>query len=109
MTDNAREITEAEFEGSVKNANGLIMVDFWAPWCGPCQMTGPVIETVAGNMKDKVKIFKINIDDNHKLASELGIMSIPTMAIFKDGIEKERIVGALGEAELTKRIEAHLV
>jgi thioredoxin 1 len=109
MTENVREITEAEFEGSVKNANGLIMVDFWAPWCGPCQMTGPVIETVAGNMKDKVKIFKINIDDNHKLASELGIMSIPTMAIFKDGIEKERIVGALGEAELTKRIEAHLV
>ena len=108
MTDHVIEITELEFENAVKNRQGLAMLDFWASWCGPCQMTGPALETVAEKMKDKVKIYKINIDDNHKLASELGVMSIPTMIIFKDGNEQDRIVGALGEAEITKRIEAHL-
>ena len=108
MSENVMEIKETEFDSIVKNGKGLMVVDFWAPWCGPCQMTGPVLETIAGKMKDKVKIYKINIDDNHRLASELGVMSIPTMIIFKDGDEQDRIVGALGEAEITKHIEAHI-
>ncbi|TRZ50202.1 MAG: thioredoxin [Dehalococcoidia bacterium] len=108
MADHVIEITESEFQKAVKNGQGLIMVDFWAPWSGPCQMTGPVLEAVAEKMNDKVKIYKINIDDNHKLASELGVMSIPTMVIFKDGNELDRVVGALGESEITKRIEEHL-
>ena len=108
MSENVMEIKEIEFDSIVKNAKGLAVVDFWAPWCGPCQMTGPALEVVAEKMKDKVKIYKINIDDNHKLASELGVMSIPTMIIFKDGNEQDRIVGALGEAEITKRIEGHI-
>jgi thioredoxin 1 len=108
MADNVMEIKETEFENIVKKAEGLIMVDFWASWCAPCQMTAPALEMAAEKMKGRIKIYKVNIDDNHKLASELGVMSIPTMIIFKDGKEKDRIVGALGEAEITKRIEANL-
>jgi thioredoxin 1 len=108
MGEHVMEIKEAGFESAVKKAKGLVMVDFWASWCGPCQVTAPALEAVAEKMQGKVKIYKINIDDSHKLASELGVMSIPTMIIFKDGIEKDRIVGALGEAEITKKIEAYL-
>ena len=108
MAEHVMEITESGFENAVKKAAGLIIVDFWASWCGPCQMTGPALEAVAEKMKDRVKIYKVNIDDNHKLASDLGVMSIPTMIIFKDGNEQDRIVGALGEAEITKRIEAYI-
>lgn len=109
MPENIFEINETDFEHEVKNANGLCLVDFWAPWCGPCQMVGPVLVNIAGTQQGKIKVCKINIDDNHKLAAELGIMSIPTIILFKDGNEQERIVGALGEAELTKRIEKYFV
>ena len=108
MAEYVVEIKESEFDGVVKNAQGLVMVDFWAPWCGPCQMSAPALEAAAEKMQGKAKIYKINIDDNHKLASELGIMSIPTMIIFKDGKELDRIVGALGESEIIKRIEKYI-
>ena len=84
------------------------MVDFWASWCGPCQVTAPVLEAVAEKMQGRIKIYKINIDENHKLASDLGVMSIPTMILFKNGSEQDRIVGALGEAELIKRIQGQI-
>ena len=109
MSEHVAEIKESEFDSLVKETNGLVMVDFWASWCGPCQATGPVLDAIAEKMQGKIKIYKINIDDNHKLASDHGVMSIPTMIIFKDGSEKDRIVGALGEVELKKRIEANLV
>lgn len=108
MAENVREIKESEFENFVKKASGLMLVDFWASWCGPCQATGPALDAIAEKMQGKIKIYKINIDENHKLASDLGVMSIPTMIIFRDGAEKDRIVGALGEHEITKRIEQHL-
>ncbi len=109
MSENIFEINEANFKLEVKDANGLCLVDFWASWCGPCQMIGPVLENIADAQQGKIKVCKVNIDDNHRLAAELGIMSIPTMILFKDGTEQERIVGALGEAELTKRIEKYFV
>jgi thioredoxin 1 len=108
MAEYVMEITEAEFDNTLKQANGLVLVDFWASWCAPCQMAAPALEAVAKKMKDKIKIYKINIDDNHRLASELGVMSIPTMIIFKGGEEKDRIVGALGESEITKRIGEYI-
>ena len=108
MAEHVMEIKESEFEKTVKQSSGLVMVDFWASWCGPCQATAPTLDRVAEKMLGKIKIYKVNIDENHKLASDLGVMSIPTMIIFKDGEEKDRIVGALGESEITKRIESHI-
>ena len=109
MAENIFEINEANFEPEVKDAGGLCLVDFWAPWCGPCQMIAPALENIANAQQGKLKVCKVNIDDNQKLATELGVMSIPTLVLFKDGNEQERIVGALGEAELTKRIEKYFV
>jgi thioredoxin 1 len=109
MAENVLVLNDAEFSEKVQQAKGLALVDFWAPWCAPCQMAAPVLDRVAEKLQNKITIYKINIDDNHKLASELGVMSIPTMIIFKDGNEQDRIVGALSEEEITKRIEQYLV
>lgn len=108
MADNVMVLNEVDFESEIKKSQGWTMVDFWASWCMPCQMTAPALESAAEKLKGKIKIYKINIDDSHKLASELGVMSVPTMIIFKDGNEQDRIVGALGSAEIIKRIEKHL-
>jgi len=108
MAENIIEINDDNFAKEVKEANGLILLDCWAPWCGPCQMVAPVLENIARKLKGKLKICKMDIDNNHKLATELGIMSIPTLILFKSGNEQERIVGALSEAELTRRIDKHL-
>ncbi len=108
MADNVMVLNETDFESEIKKSQGWTMVDFWASWCAPCQMTAPALESAAEKLKGKIKIYKISIDDNHKLASDLGVMSVPTMIIFKDGNEQDRIVGALGEAEIINRIEKHL-
>ena len=109
MVENIFKISEANFELEIKSVEGLCLVDFWAPWCGPCHMVAPALENIAKAQQGKIKVCKVNIDDSNRLATDLGIMSIPTMILFKGGNEQERIVGALGEAELTKRIEKYLV
>ena len=108
MSEHITEVTEATFGQEVKQQPGFVLVDFWASWCGPCAMVVPALETMAEKFQGKIKIAKVNIDDNHKIASDLGIMSIPTLVLFKDGNEIERIVGALGESELTKKVESHI-
>ncbi|NQT95477.1 MAG: thioredoxin [Candidatus Omnitrophica bacterium] len=108
MSQNILELSDSTFDQEVKKAAGAVLVDFWAPWCGPCQMVGPMVEKIAVELGEKIKVCKVNIDDNQKTASELGIMSIPTLVVFKDGAEKERIVGALGESELKEKIGQHV-
>lgn len=108
MAKDITEISADTFEDEVKGAKGTVLVDFWAPWCGPCQMVAPALEAIAKELKEDLKVCKLNIDDNHKIASDLGIMSIPTLIIFKNGEEQDRIVGTLGEAELKKRIKVHI-
>ena len=76
-----------------KVQDGITLVDFWAPWCGPCKMLGPVLEELATEFASKIKIAKLNIDENNVTASQLGIMSIPTMVLYKDGQPVEKIVG----------------
>ena len=108
MSKNIAEINEANFESEVIKADGAVLVDFWASWCAPCLMLAPTLEKIAESLADSLKVGKVNVDENHAIASQFGIMSIPTLILFKDGKEQARIVGALGEAELTKRIKEHL-
>ena len=98
----AMEIGEANFEQEV--AQGLTLIDFWAPWCGPCRMQGPIIEKVAQQMAGKAKVAKCNVDDNRELALRLGITSIPTLIIFRDGKEVDRMVGVQQEKVLIDKL-----
>ena len=109
MAENIIDLSEATFEPEVKKeTQKFVLVDFWASWCMPCLVVAPVLEKIAKSYSDRLKICKLNIDDNHKIASDLGVMSIPTLMLFKDGKEQERIVGALGEEELTRRLEKYI-
>jgi thioredoxin 1 len=92
MSDLVKHITDGEFEGTV--ASGVTLVDFWAPWCGPCKAIAPYLDELAGEYGDSAKIVKINIDENQGIASQFGVMSIPTLLLFKDGQMAAKKVGA---------------
>ena len=92
-------ITDANFEATVK-ANPLLVVDFWAPWCGPCRMVGPVIEQLATEYAGKVAFGKMNVDENQTVPSSFSVMSIPTIVVFHNGKAVERIVGAYPKAQI---------
>ena len=101
-------ITDATFKQEVLESSLPVVVDFWAEWCGPCRMIAPALEEIATELKDKVKIVKLNIDENPTVASNLGIRSIPTLIIFKDGKAAAQKVGAAPKGELSKWIFAAL-
>ena len=102
------EIEEAKFEEAVLKAATPILVDFWAPWCGPCRMVAPVVDELAEEYGDRVGFVKINVDDNPKIASQYGVMSIPTLIIFKDGAPVSNIVGFRPKNELKKSLDEAL-
>jgi thioredoxin 1 len=87
-------VSDADFEAEVLKAQGPVVVDFWAEWCGPCRMIAPALDEISGAMGDKVKIVKLNVDESSKTASKYGVMSIPTLMIFKGGEMASRQVGA---------------
>ena len=99
------EVTDDTFEAEVKNADLPVLVDFWAPWCGPCRMIGPTVEAIAGKYAGKVKVVKVNVDDSPGVATEFKIRSIPTLAILKDGKVEEQLVGVQSEDELSKALD----
>ena len=99
-------VSDASFESDVLKATGPVLVDYWAEWCGPCRMIAPALEEIAGSLGDKVKILKLNVDENPATAAKYGIMSIPTLMIFKNGEMASRQVGAAPKQKLEQWITA---
>ncbi|HLT56204.1 MAG TPA: thioredoxin [Bacillota bacterium] len=93
---------------SQETGKGLVLADFWATWCGPCRMIAPVLEEIDAEMGDKVKIVKLDVDENQETAAEYGVMSIPTLILFKDGEIVDKVIGYRPKEALTEMINKHL-
>ena len=104
----AAEVTDSSFKNEVLDSEVPVLVDFWAPWCGPCRMVAPVVEEIADQYKEQIKVVKVNTDENPTVASEYGIRSIPTLMIFKGGQRVDMVVGAVPKTTLANTIEKHL-
>lgn len=104
----ATAVTDASFKEDVLESELPVLVDFWAPWCGPCRMVGPVVEEIAQQYEGKVKVVKLNTDDNPEVASKYGIRSIPTLMVFKNGQRVDMVVGAVPKTTLANTVEKYL-
>lgn len=102
---NAKTVTDAQFKTEVLDSAIPVLVDFWATWCGPCQIMGPVIDTLAGEYEGRVRIMKLNVDENPQTPAEYGIRGIPTLIIFKGGAEAQRIVGAQNKDKVEEALK----
>ncbi len=101
-------VTDDTFEAEVLQADKTVIVDFWAAWCGPCMMIAPILEEVASEMSDRVKVTKLDVDSNNKTAGKYNIMSIPSLLVFKDGEVVDQVVGAMPKGQLMARLESVL-
>lgn len=98
-------LTDANFKTEVLDSEMVVLVDFWAPWCGPCQMVGPIVEAIAKEYEGKINVGKLNVDENPVTSSEYSIMSIPTLKVFKKGKIVEEMVGAQPAIAITQKID----
>ncbi len=107
MSKNILTLNSGNFETETKKPGAPILVDFWAEWCGPCRMVSPVLEKLADEMDGKVRIGKVNVDDESSLAGRYGIQSIPTLLLFKDGKVVDQYIGATTKENLVKMLQKH--
>ena len=103
MSDNEKVFTDDNFSDEI--ASGVTLVDFWAPWCGPCRMQGPIVEQIAEKMAGKAKVGKLNVDENPNTAAEFGVSGIPTLIIFKDGEVVDRTPGLQTEESIMSKLQ----
>ena len=108
MNDAVGNVTEESFASEVLAADRPVLVDFWAEWCGPCRMVSPIVEELAGEFGERLKVLKLNVDQNPQIAATYGIMSIPTLAVFEQGRLKDRIVGYKPKNQLRAELERSL-
>lgn len=99
------EVNDSSFDQMVLQSKMPVLVDFWAAWCGPCRMVAPIVEELAGEYEGKITVVKLNVDENSKTASQYGVMSIPTLLVFKDGAPVSNIVGFRPKAELKRNLD----
>ena len=102
------QITDDQFESEVIKSSTPVLVDFWAEWCGPCKAIAPTLEEIAGDYDGRLKVVKVDVDENRQSATQYGIRSIPSLLLFKDGAEVDRIIGALPKQQLVEKIDSHL-
>ena len=107
MSERVREITDNSFEQDVLESEKPVLVDFWAPWCGPCRMLAPTVEAIAEQYSESAAVVKLNVDDNPSTAEAYGIRGIPTLILFSQGKEVERLIGAASKESISRMIEQH--
>jgi thioredoxin 1 len=100
-----QQVSDSSFDGDVLKADVPVLIDFWAPWCGPCRAIAPIVEELAGDYDGRLKIVKMNVDDNPQTPAQYGVRGIPNLILFKDGEVKQQIVGAVPKAHLVKAID----
>jgi thioredoxin 1 len=108
MSENVKETTDETFEADVLKSDRPVLVDFWAAWCAPCRMLAPTVEAVADKYASNARVVKLNVDDNPSVSQRYGIKGIPTLILFKNGREEERVVGATSEGAISRMIEKHV-
>ncbi len=101
------DVTDGDFQAKVLDSDLPVLIDFWAEWCVPCHMVSPVVEEIANENEEKLSVGKLNVDENPETARQFGVLSIPTLIVFKDGQEKARVVGARGKEAILREIEPH--
>lgn len=108
MSQNTVAVTDSSFSSEVEQAKGLVLVDFWATWCGPCQIVAPVLDQLAQQYAGKAKVTKLDVDNNQRTAMRFNVRSIPSILFFKDGKHVDTVVGALPKASIESKIQQHL-